>query len=337
LNYYFDKLVIFEFLAFNVLTLFLIYFVNKKKINNYQVINIFFLVYVSAFLAPLCLIIFSPKVGLLFHFNNNIVIYGILLIFMSVIILIENRFKIIFSKKFFFIFLIFILVSDFVYEINKKKAPNTDRLEFNEIVEIINTKNIDGDFNSILTFDQRFMKWAILNDKIDYLNLTMVGMTAKNHNLIENDLINTFKFFQLNSNDFLIFLKNEKSRWRYLNPQVGTFFLARYTANSLFTFKNSLNFTTEEKKFIQTSSPMYHQQLVIPKEEFERLENKFNSSKITNFNLPKIIILNNNLSFINDFKLDENIYCTVFIGNTYSLFISQDKNNNCDIHINKLF
>ena len=76
---------------------------------------------------------------------------------------------------------------------------------------------------------------------------------------------------------------------------------------------------------------MYHQQLVIPIDEFLRLENKFNTSKITNFNLPKIIVLNNNLSFINNFKLDPNVYCNIFKGSVYSLFISKEKNINCDI------
>ena len=332
LNYYFDKLLTFQFVVFNAILIFLIYFFNKKNINNYQIINIFYLIYLSAFLAPFCLIIFSPKVGLLRHFNDNIVIYGILLLFITLIVLIQNRFKINFNSKFFLSFLTFVFLTNIFFEIDIKKYSNKNRYEFNKIVEIIKAKNIDKELNSILTFDQKFMVWAILNDRIDYLNLTMVGMTAKNHNLIENDLINTFKFFHLNSNDFLIFLKNEKKGWRYLNPQVGTFFLARYTANSLFTFKNSLNFTIEEKNFILKSSPMYHQQLVIPKEEFLRLKNKFDTTKIKNFNLPKIIILNNNLSFIKDFKLDENIYCNAFKGSVYSLFISKDKNINCDIN-----
>ena len=56
---------------------------------------------------------------------------------------------------------------------------------------------------------------------------------------------------------------------------------------------------------------MYHQQLAIPIDEFVRLENKFNN-KEENFINPDIIILNNELSFINKIEIDK-IFCEVFI------------------------
>ena len=62
---------------------------------------------------------------------------------------------------------------------------------------------------------------------------------AKTNNMIENDLINNFKFLNLNEKDFMNFLKNEKKEWRYFNPNVGNFFHYTYTANSLNTFKES--------------------------------------------------------------------------------------------------
>ena len=54
------------------------------------------------------------------------------------------------------------------------------------------------------------MKWAVLNKKIKYLNLTMSGLTPKKNEFIENDLINAFIFLNLNSEDFINFFKNEK-------------------------------------------------------------------------------------------------------------------------------
>ena len=332
LNHYFDKLINPIFVIFNILSLYFIYIINKKKINHFQVINIFYIIYLSTLFAPFLLIVFSTKVGLLFHFNNNIIIYSILFLLILFIVVIQNKFDIKSNHFIFIPFLIFIFISNVFYEIENKENLDKERYEFNQVVETLKIKNINGNLNSILTFDITFMKWAILNDKIDYLNLTMIGMTAKNHDLIENDLINTFKFFNLNSSDFLIFLKNEKRDWRYLNPHVATFFLARYTANSLFTFEDSLNFTTEEKKFIIDSSPIYHQQLAIPKEEFLRLENKFDTHKINNFNRPKIIILNNDLSFIDRINIDQNYYCSTYKGNFYNLLLYKDKNSICDIN-----
>ena len=165
------------------------------------------------------------------------------------------------------------------------------------------------------------MIWGMMNEKIDYLNLTYVGSTGKNYNLIENDLINSFIFLKLNSKDFLKFLENKFKGYRYLNEHVGTFFRHRYTANSLFTYKNSQNFEPEIKDYILNTSPLYHQQLAIPIEEFVRLENKFNNAKEENFINPDIIILSQKLSFMKKIEIDKDIFCEVFVGNIYSLYV----------------
>ena len=174
------------------------------------------------------------------------------------------------------------------------------------------------------------MIWAVLSDKVKYLNLTMVGLTGKNHDIIENDLINSFKFLDLNSKDFLLFLQNKKKGYRFLNSYVGIFFRHKYTANSLFTYNDSKNFDHKIKDFILNSSPLYAQQIAIPVEEFSRLENKFNQNKIKDFIKPKIIILNNDLPFLKKVNLNKDTYCNVFNGAKYILFLSKDENTNCD-------
>ena len=173
------------------------------------------------------------------------------------------------------------------------------------------------------------MIWGMMNKKIDYLNLTYVGSTGKNYNLIETDLINSFMFLKLNSKDFIKFLENRLRGYRYLNENVGIFFRHRYTANSLFTYKNSQDFEPEIKDYILNTSPLYHQQLAIPIDEFVRLENKFNNNKEENFINPDIIILNNELSFINKIEIDKSIFCEVFIGNIYRLYVEKNSILEC--------
>ena len=67
---------------------------------------------------------------------------------------------------------------------NKKENIDFVRSEFNEIAKIINKKKINKESASLLTFDNRFMIWAVLNDEIEYLNLKYVGLTSKTFEMI---------------------------------------------------------------------------------------------------------------------------------------------------------
>ena len=147
--------------------------------------------------------------------------------------------------------------------------------------------------------------------------------------MIENDLINAFKFFELDENDFLEFLKNKKKNWRYLNKYVATFMHMKYSANSINTYKDSKNFEPNVKKFLKNSSPMYSQQLAIPLEEFSRLKLAFLANKQGGFIEPKIIILDKSLPFIKKVKIDKGKYCQVYDGLFYALYFKLNKEFNC--------
>ncbi len=321
LSHYYDKLLNVQFIFFNLIVILLVFYLNIKKLNFYEVVNIFLIIYLGTLISPFLIIIFSNKIGHMYHFNNNIVVYGILLLFISLVVLINSKKNI---KLNFTYLLVFLIFTNLFHEFKAKKVENFERLEFDKISKIINNKNLNKSNLTLLTFDSRFMIWGMMNEKIDYLNLTYVGSTGKSYNLIENDLINSFIFLKLNSNDFIKFLENRLMGYRYLNKNVGIFFRHRYTANSLFTFKNSQNFDPEIKDYILNTSPLYHQQLAIPIEEFARLENKFNNTKEENFINPNIIILNNELSFINKIEIDKSIFCEMFTGNIYRLYVEKN-------------
>jgi len=325
-NHYFVKLFNIKFIIFNIIIFYIIFKINRAKIISYKIINIFFLIYISSLIGPFLLIFFSTKVSHMYHFNNNIVIYGILLLFVSMIVILQSKITL---KLNFIYLLLFLVITNVVQVLNNNSEIDQNRIEFNKIVKIIKSKNFENNENSLLTFDSRFMKWGMLDDRIRYLNLTMVGSTGKNYDLIENDLINSFKFLDLDSSDFMSFLENKKKDYRYVNQYVLIFFRHRYTANSLFTYNDSKNFDSKIKDFILNTSPLYVQQVALPLEEFTRLENKFKKNKIEKFLTPKVIILNNDLPFIKKIKLNTNVFCNAFKGKKYTLFMYKKENIKC--------
>ena len=85
------------------------------------------------------------------------------------------------------------------------------------------------------------MVWFILND-IQNLKVINGIFTTKKHEMIENDLINNFRYLRLNKDDFEKFIMNKKKGWRYRNDNIMNFFWHRYQVNQLTTFGNSNDF-----------------------------------------------------------------------------------------------
>ena len=162
------------------------------------------------------------------------------------------------------------------------------------------------------------MIWAILND-IKYLDLINALFSSKKDYMIEDDLISSFKKLKLTDKEFYNFISNKKESWRYMNKDMAKFFFYKYQANSLVTFNNSKSFKPEEYDFIKNSSPLLHQQMILPSEEIARLSDKFNKfdKKLI---LPNIIVLNKNDDFMNYSDLELKNYCKKFDGNIFILF-----------------
>ena len=91
----------------------------------------------------------------------------------------------------------------FYFEYEKKINNNKNRLEKNEIVKVIKDNNkINLTEVQMLTFDNEIMIWTILND-IKYLKIVDGTFTIKSNEIIENDLIETFKFLNLDKEKFI--------------------------------------------------------------------------------------------------------------------------------------
>ena len=303
---------------------------NIKNNKNKKFISLFCILFISSVLSPLFFIIVSNKSCVFYHFNNLIIITGILYFIFFTFIYLENFLKNALNNKLYKainIFLIFFIsVSFYLPHLNKFTDINykDSRMEFNKITKTI--KKIDEIKNvSILTFDSDFMIWAIMND-IKYLTLINGLFSSKKDEMIEKDIFSAFKILGLDIDNFNKFIdnKNDKSSWRYLNNNISTFFFYKYQANSMIVYRDMQEFTEDELKFIKKSSPILHQQSIVPQLELERLRSEFVNFDDSTLK-PNFLILNINNNFYDITKLKLIDYCIEFKGNNYILFKQKNK------------
>jgi len=334
LDHYLNGYIKIEFLLFFIVSSFLVYFANKKKILNYEIINIFFILFLACVFSPVIFIVFSNKACVLYHFNNAIFVWAFLFSIIYFITIMKHFFKIelnIYTCRIFFVIITFFYcLNTYIEKDNKynNQVVKEKRIEFQKITTLINDNVIISN-STLMTFDSELMIWAIFND-VKYLNLIHSAFAPKTDAMIENDLINSFRFLNLNAHDLKFFLRNKKEGWRYLNINVIYFFMYKYQANSLTTFNNSKNFDVEVAKFIFASSPLYTQQIAIPNEEFIRLEKKFNKTRLQNFNEPEIIVLEKLRPITKNIVIKKNNYCKLHDGNIYILYFKKNSEIKCD-------
>ena len=331
-----------QFIVIFLLSIFLLFLLKKSDdFKNFKKINIFFIIFYSSIITPFIFTIVSPSFSSHFyHFTNLVLLSGFILFFHIFIILfnflIKKKIPINIINNFSFL-LIFILLIGNIYISNKnyklinfKNERFIERKEFNSIIDIINKKSILKKENvSLLTFDNRFLVWSILSN-VKYLSVINGVLVPRTNDVIENDLINAFKYLKLSKNDFSEFIENKKlSSWRYRNNNIKDFFWMRYQANALVTFNNSKNFDPKILEFINNSSPLLSQQLIMPNEELERFLIKYDTVNKSLFLSPKIIIINKKNLILKKSYIDNNIFCKAFEGKIYDFYYSFELNDEC--------
>ena len=343
-KYHLAKLLKPEFFGVFISSILLIIFLNSKNLfNNTKKLDIFYIIFYSSIITPFVFILISTKYfSHFYHFNNIIVICAFLLLFFSISVILNMYMKKIFSEKFtnfIFIFLVVVSLTTNVIQAQKNYFKNhlndksiLERKEFNKIINIIQETDLlkkNKDL-SLLTFDNKFLIWFILNN-VKFLKIANGVIVPRKNEMIENDLINTFKFLNLSIKDFELFLENKKkSSWRYRNENVKDLFWLRYQANSLITFNKSKNFNKEILDFVNKSSPLLVQQLLIPNEELQRLLKKFTLKSESIYSDPGIIIINKKNPILNKSKINYDLYCKKFEGEFYDFYYNLNLNSNCD-------
>ena len=185
-----------------------------------------------------------------------------------------------------------------------------------------------------MTLDDNLLIWLILND-VKYLNINKQLFSPKTDSMIEEDLIKNFRFLNLDNDNFIEFLANNKIRWRLINNNVVKFFYFKYSANSLNTYNNSKNFDKKILEIIENTPLTLTQQFAIPNDEFKRLNLKFiELDYLKNYTVPKLIILKKN-GYIYQ-NIDKNIdnFCTLYEGNLYVVYGSLVGDNICKTNKN---
>ncbi len=331
IKYYLSAYLKIELIISLILSTLLVLTLNFKKFYNYKLTNIFYIFFVSSLTAPLLFILLTNKSGILYHFNNTVIIFLFLLILIIIFNFISRLPLKYLQTKIINLASIFLIICCILTNIFKAVPLNQneivkERNEFNDLSKII-LKKYNLKESTLLTFDDRFMVWAVLND-IKYLNLTYFILSPKKDEMIEDDLIKSFKLLNLDKKEFSSFISNKKSSWRYINYNLSNFFFYKYMANPIKTFNDSKNFSDEINEYIMKSSPINFQQTIIPNDELVRLENKFAKTTLNKFNYPDIIILNKKNKFLQNVNSIDN-YCKIYKKEFFVMFIKKEASDNC--------
>ena len=342
LSYLLKKIFKFEFLLIISLSIMIFFYINYiKNINYFKKLNIFFIIFYTSILTPFIFVLLSPKFFSHFYlFNNVILISAFLLFFFSIFLIIKFYFLKIVSNKIInstaILFIIIALSCNFYQNIknyNETKLSEDSislRNEFKMISNLIKENDlINLKDSSLLTFDDRFLIWATLND-IKYLKISNGVIFPKKNEMIEKDLIQTFKYLNLSKKDFHKFIENRKlSSWRYRNENIRKLFWMRYQANSLITYKNSKDFNQKILDFINKSSPLLSQQLIVPNNEIDRLLLKFDIFESYTDN-PDLIIINKKNKVLAKSLIDLKIFCKKFEGQIFIYYVKLTSDLNCN-------
>ena len=303
--------------------------INRYLSETKNLLNISFTIFISSILAPFLFVMITNESCVLYHFNNLIILtFSIYVLFLSSVLIkkISNKFHYSFFLLLITGLLFYLLISDFNKSKNLSLEKNfsSERKEFQIVADVIKN-NFEIEEMSILTFNTNFMIWSILND-IKYMNLINGLFTSKKDYMLENDLISSFKILNQDKENFFEFIKNKKENWRYINQDLAKIFFYKYQANSLKTFNDSKNFTQQEIEDIKKSSPLLHQQSILPLDELDRLLKKYQNYDLS-LNFPDIIILDQNDKFLDLKKINYKHYCIKFSGNRFILFFNTLKKN----------
>ena len=314
------------FLLLLFINIFLFIYFKERK-------HLFFYFFVSTVLTTCVFFLFTNKIIDPYHFINWIIISGILNIIINFFIHIDTSFFKTsntnnFSKQI-VIVLTFIVIIYFNFSLNKnhifKEYQSENRDNQIELTNFIKDEKFFKEKKlEILTFDKNIFSWLLFY-KFENFTITPVSFWVSKKNIqIERELINIFKFFDLSNEDFINFLANTKSGYRFKNSNVEDFFDRKYLANSLKTYKNSNDFSSEINNYIKNTSLLITHQLIIPNFEFDRFSK--NHDKIHNKIKPEIIILHKKKN--NFFLKNDNIknnYCLAFENDYFQMFYFEPK------------
>lgn len=305
-------------------------YANKVKIINYEKINIIFFLFVSSLISPLFFILISNKTGINYHFTNLIIICAFLYLFIFSLSFFKEKIVSKFKSDFFNYICILLVICVYNFDLYKKfnqKYQDENYIFYREGFKNVTNLIKENNDISLLTFDPRLMVWSILNDVKEIKPLSG-QLVPKTHLMIENDLIDSFKFLKLDYSNFSKFFENQISSWRINNQNTKLFFWGRYSASKLQTYKDSKDFSSEEIDIINKTSPLMVQSIAIPINEIDRLNKKFETSKINEEFKPNLIFLQRD-KFFDNISIENFSECKKISNKKIIVYSKLNNNSKC--------
>ena len=294
-----------EFLCLLFLNTFL-FFLNVKLNNNIRKYLLpFFIFFISSIIVPFIFLTFFSGITFFNYFIFTIILSGFIFLKINIIILFSYFVKP-YSKKIVSVLIFFLIIffngiyfykNSFINQLSSgthfnAKNPDTFRKDFQNLTNLLK-KKVNNDNALLLTNDLETQLWWILSGKKYYYFPVVLFVSLKDH-MIEEQLINAFKYLDLTSSDFInYFNQNRISSWRVVNTN-NYFFLGhlKYQANYLKKFADIDYYPKNTHKFIKKKSIHHTNQVVLPFNEILRLKKQFNQTKKNKYLKPNIIVLN---------------------------------------------
>ena len=322
LTYLLKKLLSFEFFPFLLFAFLSFYYTNNYSRKYVKKLNIFFYLIISSILSTIIFISLSPSIISVYHFAD-IILFSLALYFSLILFTATYEFintkkfsNILFSDSAIIVFFVIFLLFDGLYSIKeheKKKEliKEADKLEFFLVDEGLNNTNL-----KLFTNDRIASNFWLLNGNNNLLISDGFTNSLKNSQ-IEYNYINSLKYFGFSEKKFKNFISFGKSEVR--NNFFLRLFIYRYQANSLYTYSDKKQYTSDFHDVITNTSPFRAQNQIIPEDEKRRLLDLFTNHKVDIDLTADYIIIN--YSLISEyFEILNNEYTEIFSTKNYKVY-----------------
>jgi len=322
LTYLLKKLLSFEFFPFLLFAFLSFYYTNNYSRKYVKKLNIFFYLIISSILSTIIFISLSPSIISVYHFAD-IILFSLALYFSLILFTATYEFintkkfsNILFSDSAIIVFFVIFLLFDGLYSIKeheKKKEliKEADKLEIFLVDEGLNNTNL-----KLFTNDRIASNFWLLNGNNNLLISDGFTNSLKNSQ-IEYNYINSLKYFGFSEKKFKNFISFGKSEVR--NNFFLRLFIYRYQANSLYTYSDKKQYTSDFHDVITNTSPFRAQNQIIPEDEKRRLLDLFTNHKV-NIDLTADYIIINYSLISEYFEILNNEYTEIFSTKNYKVY-----------------
>ena len=290
----------------------------KKRERGFLII---FLSYLSSIITFL---FFAVLVNRHIHYDliqRTIFNTGILFFLLAIFKILDLKIKQFknFKKIFFFLLITaFVFLNNYLYFKNFNKNDYV-RHDFRKLVKNLEKENLLINKNDeILVLDPMLFKYLIRKDHQNFTIVPNIFWTTRSFENTENNLINTFKILGIEKDEFKFFFESKYHKFRLMNVNLSSFFGYKYLANSQKIYSKLNNYSEKEKGIIESTSP-FVTQYIMPKDELNRILDKFSEQKILGSN-PKLIIINKNDLRTKKHKIKKNLYCISYINRSFIIY-----------------